>query len=99
MTEIEARRAKVNQWVKEGKVMNDAKRKKIKDATKHQQQLEDAAERILAGLVIHSKPKSNIIEHKAKENTPEANIKIAPKVKFDTLSVAADAILKELQSA
>lgn len=99
MTEIEARRAKVNQWVKEGKVMNDAKRKQIKDAAKRQQKLEDAAERILAGLVTHTKPKSNITEHKVKENAPEANIKIESKVKVDALSVAADAILKELQCA
>lgn len=99
MTELEARRAKVNQWIKEGKVMNDAKRKQIKDAAKRQQQLEDAADRILAGLVTHSKPKSNITEHKVKENAPEANIKIAPKVKVDALSAAADSLLKELQSA
>lgn len=99
MTNIEARRAKVNQWIKEGRVMNDAMRKKQKEAVKYQQQLEERAERILAGLVTASKPKENVTVATTKQSAPEANIKITGKSKYDSLSVAADAILKELQTA
>ena len=99
MTNIEARRAKVNQWIKEGKVMNDAMRKQQKEAAKYQQQLEDRAERILAGLVKVSKPKESVVVANTKQSAPEANIKITGKKKYDSLSVAADAILKELQTA
>lgn len=100
MTKIEARHAKVNQWIKEGRVMNDAMRKNQKEAAKYQQQLEDRAERILAGLVTVSKPKEDVtVANNTKQAAPEANIKITGKSKYDSLSVAADAILKELQSA
>jgi len=98
MTNIEARRAKVNQWIKEGKVMNDAMRKQQKEAAKYQQQLEDRAERILAGLVTHSKPKASVTDTKTKEIAPEANTQIKAKVKVDALALAAEAILKELQT-
>lgn len=95
-----ARRARVKQLIKDGRVMNDSMRKQQKAALKYQTQLEDRAETILAGLVIHSKPKDNVSVASPKIEAPkEATTKLVKNTKVDRLASAADAILKELQAA
>lgn len=99
MTTIEARRARIKQLMAEGRVETDALRKQRKDAAKYQQQLESVAETIICGLVSSSKPKSNVSTPKTKSSAPEANTKVAPRVKFDSLATKANEVLKELQAA
>lgn len=95
---INARRARVQQLIKEGRVMNESMRKQQKKEIERQNKLEELAERVLAGLVSPSKVKSPVqVSTTVKTTAPEANMMIKSKVKFDRLSVTAESILKELQ--
>lgn len=97
---LELRRARVKQLIAEGRVMTDAMRNKIKAEAKRRQQLEDTAERILAqSNRVSSVPMGTVVEVVNKEQPPEANIQLKKSTKVDKLAVAADAILREIQSA
>jgi hypothetical protein len=96
---LELRRARVKQLIAEGRVMTDAMRNKIKAEAKRRQQLEDTAERILAqSNRVSSVPMGTVVEVVNKEQPPEANIQLKKSIKVDKLAVAADAILREIQS-
>lgn len=95
---LELRRARVKQFIAEGRVMTDAMRNKIKAEAKRRQQLEDMAERILAqSNRVSNVPMGTVIVEK--EKAPEANTQLKKSIKVDKLAMAADAVLRELQAA
>ena len=94
------RRARLKQLFEEGRVENDAIRKRRKAEAKRQVELEAKAEMILVGLNPQSKPKVSVTETVARSEAPtEATRTLANGVKYDKLASAADQILKELQAA
>lgn len=96
---IEARRARIQQLKAEGRVMTDAMRNKQKRDAKRQQELENLADNVLAGLVTRPKANSNVPVAKSDSNVPvEANSFLSRNVKVDKLALAASEILKELQA-
>lgn len=96
---IQARRERVQQLMKEGRVMNDSMRRKRKIEIARINKIEELAERALAGLVSHSKPKSQVsVAETNITSIPEANVVLKNKMKYDQLSVAANQILKEFHS-
>lgn len=97
---LELRRARVRQMIAEGRVMTDSMRTKIKVEAKRRQKLEDMGERILAqSNRVSSVPMGTVVEMVDKEQAPEANVQLKKSAKVDVLSMAADAILREIQSA
>jgi hypothetical protein len=96
---LELRRARVRQMIAEGRVMTDSKRAKIKAEAKRRQQLEDMGDRILAqSNRVSSVPMGTVVEVVDKEQPPEANVQLKKSAKVDALAMAADAILREIQS-
>ena len=96
---LELRRARVRQMIAEGRVMTDSKRAKIKAEAKRRQQLEDMGDRILAqSNRVSSVPMGTVVEMVDKEQPPEANVQLKKYAKVDALAMAADAILREIQS-
>jgi 16S rRNA U516 pseudouridylate synthase RsuA-like enzyme len=96
---LELRRARVRQMIAEGRVMTDSKRAKIKAEAKRRQQLEDMGDRILAqSNRVSSVPMGTVVEMVDKEQPPEANVQLKKSTKVDALAMAADAILREIQS-
>lgn len=96
-SDIQIRRARVKQMIAEGRVMNDAMRKRQRDEVKRLQKLQDAADLILAEScrVSQTPMGSNYIVEKT--SAPEANVILNRNSKVDRLALAADSILKELQ--
>jgi hypothetical protein len=98
--QILQRRARIRQLQEEGRVMTDSMRKKIKEESKRQQKLQDMADLILVQSNRVSKvPMGTVTNIVEKSSAPSANVLLKNKTKVDLLSVAANEIIKELQSA
>lgn len=95
--QLAARRARVKEMIASGAVMTDAKRKAQKEAAKYQQQLEDKADMILAGL----RPSQVKEVKKVATPTPlnEENVRVlSNNQKFDTLASRANQVLADLMN-
>lgn len=94
--ELQARRNKVSQWNREGKVMTDATRKRIRDERKRLQELEDKAEMIIAGLNTSNKPKSKKTTVN-NSNFSEGSVRsLSRNTKSDDLAMKASQIIQEI---
>lgn len=98
--ELRARRAKVSAWTRNGEVMTDAKRKRIKNEQKRLQELQDKADMILAGLNTNTKPKRQLTSN---SNTPQSSNIVEGSVrvlnretKKDELAAKASQLIQEI---
>jgi DNA-binding transcriptional regulator of glucitol operon len=94
--ELQERRAKVSKWTRNGEVMTDAMRKRIRDEQKRLQELQDKADMILAGLNTNTKPKrqTQTVNAPVIDNGSVRNL--SRETKSDELALKASQILKEI---
>lgn len=97
--QIAARRARVAEMYANGEVMTTSKRAAAIRNQKKEQQLQDAADRVLNSLqspTRRSTQPMGAAPVMVKESAPDATTYLSSRAKVDTLAVAADKVLQEL---
>ena len=98
--QIAARRVRVAEMYANGEVMTTSKRAAAIRNQKKQQQLQDAADRILNSLQSPTRRSTRPMGSSTmvKESTPDATSYLSSRTKVDTRAVAANKVLQELQN-
>lgn len=94
--ELQERRAKVSEWTRNGEVMTDAKRKRIRDEQKRLQELQEKADLILAGLNTNTKPKQQTQTVNASVIDTGSVRNLSRETKSDELALKASQIIQEI---
>lgn len=97
--QIAARRVRVAEMYANGEVMTTSKRAAAIRNQKKQQQLQDAADRILNSLQSTTRRSTRPMGSSptmSKESAPDATSYLSSRTKVDTRAVAADKVLQEL---
>jgi len=85
----------------QGRVMTNAQQLSIRNKQKKEDMLQERAERVLNSLtpstIQSNAPMGTQSQSQENNVVPEANVILSAKKKVDTLALAADKIIKELQ--
>ena len=100
-TQKQERWARIAELQAEGRVMTNAQQLSIRNKQKKEDMLQERAERVLNSFtpstIQSNAPMGTKSQSQDNNVVPEANVILPTKKKVDTLALAADKIIKELQ--